>query len=78
MTHTTDIVQLIIQDENYDNVYYFHYRNLLLNKKEILKFLTASIEDLDLRKTLKDLVKSNHYSQESFTDLSLDISRALF
>ena len=76
MTHTTDIVNLVISDEDED-LFSVIYRNVILNKKEILKFLTSFIINETERKLLKNLVEQNNYRQDTFIDNSSDIARAL-
>jgi hypothetical protein len=77
MTHTTDFVNLVISNDDED-LFAILYRNVILNKKEILKFLTSFIEDETDRKLLKNLVEQNNYRQDVYVDNSYDISRALF
>jgi hypothetical protein len=78
MTHTTDIIQLTILDENYESLHAVAYTGVILNKKEILKWLTYSIDDIYERKRFKDLVNRSFYIQEPFVNMSNEISRALF
>ena len=78
MTYTDEITKLTILDEKGEEWHSMLYTGIILNKKEILKFLTYAINDIDERKCFKDLVNRNFYIQESFINMSSDLASALF
>lgn len=74
--YQTKIINLIITDETKELLNIF-YNDYLLNKKEILKFLTNYIGDEDSRKELKQWVLDGYYTQTMYDNLTAYVAEVV-